>query len=137
MEWENSPLVIENVNYDLLAKYLGTNLSFEDIKKEKIESIVYTKKKHETIDDEKNNKKQNDKKYKKTKHEIFDDKWARPIRKPSPIEKIKMMGIALERLIIVSMKNHIYAFKGTNRIQKSGGATGLDETGEIGDVFML
>ena len=152
--WENSPLVIENVDYDLLAKYLGTNLSNDEIRKEKIENIVYMKKKHENNDDDKkkeahkqnknnknknenkNNKKQN-KKIKKTKQQMFDDKWARPVRKPSPIEKIKLLGIALERLIIVSMKNHIYTFKGTNRIQKNGGATGLDETGELGDVFML
>jgi len=38
---------------------------------------------------------------------------------------------------LVSMKNHIYSFNGKMRIQEDGGATGLDETGDLADLFML
>ena len=45
--------------------------------------------------------------------------------------------MAFERLIVVSMKNHIYQFENQNRLQNEGGATGLVETGELADVYML
>ena len=48
-----------------------------------------------------------------------------------------MLGVAIERLILVTMKNHIYTFNGVKRLQKSGCGTGLDATGELGDLFML
>ena len=76
-------------------------------------------------------------KKKKIKKELFDEKWSRPVKKPNPIEKIKMLGVAIERLILVTMKNHIYSFKSVKRLQKSGCGTGLDATGELGDLFML
>ena len=47
------------------------------------------------------------------------------------------MGIAIENLIVTSMKNHIYSFNGVKRIQCKGAATGLDETGDLADLFML
>ena len=45
--------------------------------------------------------------------------------------------MAFEILIVVSMKKHIYQFDNQNRLQGSGGATGLVETGELADVYML
>ena len=48
-----------------------------------------------------------------------------------------MSSVALERLILVSTNNHVYSFKGINRVQKSGMPTGLSETGYLADLFML
>ena len=45
--------------------------------------------------------------------------------------------MALERMIIITMKNHIYPFENENRVQGSGMLTGLDMTGEVSDVYML
>ena len=53
----------------------------------------------------------------KKKKLTFDDKWDRPKNKPNPIEKRKLMGIAIEKLIVTSMKNHIYSYNGVKRIQ--------------------
>ena len=85
---------------------------------------------------EKTNKKQKTEKT-KSKKCTFEEQWDAPIRKPNPIEKIKLLGIALEKIIIVSMTNHIYSYRGVKRIQRNCGPTGLDETGELGDVFLL
>ena len=76
-------------------------------------------------------------KYKKTKDQIFNEKWTKPKNSPNPVEKVKLIGIALERLIVVSMSNHIYSFKNVNRVQKKGGATGLDITGILADLVMI
>ena len=35
------------------------------------------------------------------------------------------------------MKSHLYQFKGKVRLQRNGGPTGLDLTGELADLFML
>ena len=64
-------------------------------------------------------------------------KMIKPLRSPTEQETRKLFGIALERLINMSMGNHIYCFNNINRIQSEGGATGLDETGELADLLML
>ena len=48
-----------------------------------------------------------------------------------------MFGLAFKRLIITSMNNHVYSFKNEFRLQKDCGPTGLDETGEVADIYML
>ena len=40
-------------------------------------------------------------------------------------------------MILACMKSHLYQFKGKVRLQKNGGPTGLDLTGELADLFML
>ena len=143
--WDRSPLIIQNVDYDRLLKYLSKKLTNDEIENEKISELLYKKKpkrkmKHTNVKKRikmkkipKNIKKKNIKKKKLT----FDDKWDRPKNKPNPMEKRKLMGIAIEKLILTSMKNHIYSYNGVKRIQCKGAATGLDETGDLADLFML
>ena len=45
--------------------------------------------------------------------------------------------MALKNLILMTMKNHIYSFKNEFYQQIKGGSTGLDETGEVADLYML
>ena len=82
-------------------------------------------------------KNKNRKTGKNKKKETFDENWMTPKKKPNILEKIKMSSVALERLILVSTNNHVYSFKGINRVQKSGMPTGLSETGYLADLFML
>ena len=74
---------------------------------------------------------------KKTAEEIENEKWAKPEKLANKQIIKKLFGIALERLIIFTMENHIYQFDNENRLQSSGGATGLDATGEVADLYML
>ena len=78
---------------------------------------------------------------KSQKNEKYDNEneptWQEPKRKPKTNEVRKMFGMALKRLINISMKNHIYEFKNKSRLQSEGGATGYDETGELADLYML
>ena len=156
--WQKSPLVVDNVDYDKLNKYLGMNVSNEVLKNEKLLDLVYRKRK-ENYKKKKLKKKvtlkmknkmkntnqikspkmknKNRKTEKKKKKETFDENWMKPKKKPNIFEKIRMFSVALERLILVSTKNHIYSFKGVNRVQKSGMPTGLSETGYLADLFML
>ena len=60
-----------------------------------------------------------------------------PKKKPNAEVKRKMFGLAFEKLINISMKNHIYSFKSVYRVQEDSGSTGLDLTGEVSDLFML
>ena len=64
-------------------------------------------------------------------------KFYSPIRKPTKIEERRMVGKAVEILIISCMKNHVYKFNNKIRIQSEGGPIGLGLTGEIGDCFMI
>ena len=42
--WEKSPLVIENVNYDMLARYLSKRMTRDEIIKEGISQVLYKRK---------------------------------------------------------------------------------------------
>ena len=46
--WEKSPLVVENVDYDELAKYLGMNMCDEVLKNENLTDVVYRKRNEKT-----------------------------------------------------------------------------------------
>ena len=48
-----------------------------------------------------------------------------------------MLAMALEKLMRVSLENHLYTFNGEIRLQSSGGAIRDRETGAIATVFML
>ena len=63
--------------------------------------------------------------------------WEKPKKIMTDIERKKLFGLALQTLILTCMKNHLYQFKGKVRLQKAGGPTGLDLTGELADLFML
>ena len=77
------------------------------------------------------------KKVKKTIDQLEEEYWSKPKKHANKDILKKLFGLALERLIVLSMENHIYQFDNVNRLQSSGGATGLDETGEVADLYML
>ena len=60
-----------------------------------------------------------------------------PKRKPTKLEERKMFGKAMEIMITVCMKNHVYRFENKLRVQSEGGPIGLCLTGEVADCFML
>ena len=51
-------------------------------------------------------------------------KFLPPLRQPTPDEKRLMVSIALKRLVLASLKNHIFSFYGKIYNQTSGGAIG-------------
>ena len=61
-----------------------------------------------------------------------------PPRNSSPDDKTvkRMIGKAIQVGINAVMKAHAYKFAGDTRVQKQGGAIGLELTGEIAAVFM-
>ena len=63
--------------------------------------------------------------------------WLRPVRKPSTSELRKMFGLALHRLILVCMTNHVYKFNNVVRKQEDGGATGLDLVNDVSDLYLI
>ena len=48
-----------------------------------------------------------------------------------------MFGIALQRLILICMTNHVYMFNNVARLQVNGGATGLDLVNDVSDLYMI
>ena len=85
----------------------------------------------------KNEKKKNESEKSHKSKDNNEEVWIVPKRKPSHSEIKKMFGMALRRLIVISMKNHIYEFNSEIKLQSDGGATGYDETGELADLYML
>ena len=69
----------------------------------------------------------------KNKEETF----LKPKRKPNTVEKRKLFGKALELMLIVALKNHVYKFGNRTRVQNEGGPIGLKLTGEIADCIMI
>ena len=145
--FEKSDVKIENVNFDILAKYLGKFLTNEKIDREDIRELVYTKKPKEKkkiakkISKKANRSKsfelRNIEKKKKSKVEIEEENWLKPKKLPNSAEAKRMLGIALELLIVTCMSNHMYKFNGERRLQDGEGPTGLDLTGLVADIFML
>ena len=60
----------------------------------------------------------------------------KPKREPTEEEKRKMMGKAIEVLIVATTTNHVYKFGKKFRIQAEGGPIGLSCTGEMAECFM-
>ena len=165
--WERSTLDVGEVDYEELAFYVGKYSPRELIVKSHLEEYTYTKKKriykkkkvarkfnrklHIKIRKQKNSVDQDatmspsqshipcmqnpdtefNKKVKKNKK----SDWEKP--KKTMTERKKLFGLSLQTLILTCMKNHLYQFKGNVRLQKAGGPTGLDLTGELADLFML
>ena len=73
----------------------------------------------------------------KVNKDKFKEKFNPPKRKPTKEEERKMIGKAMEVLIISCMKNHVYKFGNKIRKQSDGGPIGLALTGEIADCFMI
>ena len=64
-------------------------------------------------------------------------KLYKPKRKPNKDGDRKMIGKALEILIVSCMKNHVYKFGNQLKIQSAGGPIGLALTGEVADCVMI
>ena len=64
-------------------------------------------------------------------------KWDKPKKYPNKEVVRKLVGNALEILILTVMGSHMYQFNGQSRLQLKGGATGLELTGELSDLIML
>ena len=161
--WEESNLLIDEIDYDKLSRYLGEVMNKDDILEEAFEEIVYTKKQKEkkkrkvvkkigrkhskknintrTPTEEKDSldmvgkldSKENDMQNKK-KSTI---EWIKPVRNPTKVEQRSMFGKALEMMIVLCMDNHVYQFGDVVRVQKEGGPIGLKLTGEVADCLMI
>ena len=75
-------------------------------------------------------------KARKAHKKTFEDKFNKPKRKPNNLEERKMIGKAMEVLIVSCMKNHVYRFGNKMKLQSTGGPIGLALTGEVADCFM-
>ena len=62
--------------------------------------------------------------------------WLKPEHPPDPEKQRIMLKESLKIVLTTLMKNHIYDFKKEMRLQKEGGAIGMDITGELAKVFM-
>ena len=58
-----------------------------------------------------------------------EEKFLKPKRKPNLKEKRNLFGKALELMIVVALKNHVYKFENQVRLQTKGGPIGLKLTG--------
>ena len=97
-------------------------MSKAEIENENISEIVFRKAKRKRICKKKIVKKQYNKKtIKKQKTSSIVNPWLRPVRKPNSNEVKKMFGIALQRLILICMTNHVYMFNNVARLQVNGG----------------
>ena len=58
-------------------------------------------------------------------------------RKPTALQRRKMISLAIEAGIIAVMTHHVYTFNGKIYLQTEGGPIGLELSGAIARVFML
>ena len=72
-----------------------------------------------------------------TRSEKVKTKFNPPIRKPTRQESRLMFSLALEQLILTTMKSHIYSFNGDIKKQKAGGSIGSSLTGALAVMYQL
>ena len=134
MEWDvaavkemvmSSSMVIENVDWREVAKYIAVEIPQEEIENEGL-SLVIPKKKGRPgrprtinfLQDKKN-----------------DSKWTVG-RKPGVRQKQKMLAIVISHGVRLVMANHTYKVGDLSYQQARGGAIGLDLTGAVSRPFM-
>ena len=127
--WNRSGCSVKNVDIEKLALYVTEEIDKEKLKWLNLDQVLFKKK---SVVKENDIKSVNEKKKKS-----FDEIWDRPMRSPTDSETKTMIGLVLENIIKIAMKNHIYQFKNEVRIQNDSGATGFDLTGLVADVFMI
>ena len=98
--------------------------------KEALDTIV--EEEVENMNKKNDNKAQNGLGRKKKK-----DMYNKPRRNPTEIEERKLVGKALEVLVVTALKNHVYQYDNKMRIQNKGGPIGLKLTGEVADCIMM
>ena len=109
--------------------------------KEVLDTIVEgeAKQKHKDKENGSNKKNENENKKNMNKKDkkVKKEKYSKPKRSPTEEEIENLFGKALELLIVVTLKNHVYQFKNQVRVQKNGGPIGLKLTGEVADCIMV
>ena len=108
---------------DSLAQYVGKYASNDKIEQEGIISFIYTKRRkkmRKKISRKANRTKsfRERKSQKQTRKQKEDELWQKPEKQPFIFETKKLIGIALELLILTCMTNHLYKFNGQRRLQK-------------------
>ena len=63
--------------------------------------------------------------------------WNWPEISPTEFQVRTMIGLVIEKIVYITMSNHMYTFNNEVRIQNDCGPTGLMITGIALDVFML
>ena len=63
--------------------------------------------------------------------------WKKPLREPNDADIRRMLGEALNVVLMFIMKNHVYGFGGIIKKQVKGGPIGLELTGVLAQVFMV
>ena len=124
-----SEVEIRGINVKELGLYIMLNKTEEEIKEKDIAKFCpkrKTKKGKPTVSGHamKNN---DDDRYKQ---------WEFPEETPNKQEEKKMMAEALNIVIKVIMKNHVYECNNETKKQKEGGPIGLELTGELAKVLM-
>ena len=67
----------------------------------------------------------------------LESKFHKPAQIPTQQQQRLMFSMALEHLIKIAMKNHVYTFNGEIKLQSMGGAIGLTLTGALAVLYML
>ena len=106
-----SEIEIQNIDLDSLPQYVGKYASNEKIEQEGIRNFIYTKirkKMTKKISRKANRSKsfRERKIEKKTRKQKEDEVWQKPEKQPSSFETKKLIGIALELLIITCMTTY-------------------------------
>ena len=122
--WNKSNVKVKNIDIKKLAKYIGKEIETEKIDRLNLQEVVFTKK----------SRKPSVKKNKKISEEEL---LQSPKRLPLEHEVKTMVGLIIENVVLLCMQNHLYQFHGDIHLQKDTGATGLDITGLVADVYML
>ena len=143
--WNRSKIDVENLNIEELVWYVSKYGLKENIEEEGLSDYLYTKKMRkvkkkvgikkkglkvakgvDTLARPKMKIKKNEK-----------SNWDKPKKYPNQHILRKLVGSALEILILTVFGSHMYQFNGQFRLQLDGGATGLELTGELADLIML
>ena len=61
-------------------------------------------------------------------------KFVAPAMAPTPDQKRRMVSLALESLVLATLKNHMFSFNNKIYLQNSGGAIGDRLVGVLGDI---
>ena len=123
---ESSNMVIKNVNWHELGKYLAVMMTEEEIETEGLRNAVPKRKNPNTrsitinyLQDDKN-----------------DDKWYRG-RKPGRVQQRRMISLAVTIGIYQVMSQHTYKVGDVCYLQMEGGPIGLELTGAVSRAFMM
>ena len=140
--WNKSDCSVKNVDKEKLAMYVTREIPREKLKWLNLEDCLYTRKpvtkkigrkQNKSLNTQNKSLKVKVKRRKKTDDEI----WFKPLKSPSETEVKTMVGLVLENIIKISMKNHLYQFANQVRVQENTGPTGYDLTGLVADVYMV